>query len=328
MNAPNSTFSVKPQRVAKSPHGGLSGVRWTVILPFILFECLSAALSQGSPISGTVHTADVDLAYEIYGQPTAEIPVIAVNGGPGLSHKYMMQNNVWQRLAEKRQIVFYDQRGTGKSTHIQEGASQAIDAQVADIEAVRAHLGFQMIDIVGDSYGGFLAMAYVTKHPERVHKLILSDSAPPAFKDIVHLLPQVFPDIEEEDAEIQKKFGDTDGAAQKQLLNHFRMIFYDEDKLHTYLASIGDIGYVPKVGAAVGESASKIDMTLELPKFKFPTLIITGRYDLNVAPLTAWRMYKSIPGAKLVIFARSGHLPSYEEPDKYVEVVNAFLVGR
>jgi proline iminopeptidase len=329
MNAPTSTFSVVPQRTANPPNSGISGLHLFVPLMIItLLGGLSVAFSQGLPITGTLHATDVDLAFEAYGQPTAEIPIIAVNGGPGLSHKYMIQNNVWQKLAEKRQIVFYDQRGTGKSMPIQPGASQAMDAQVADLEAVRAHFGFQKIDIVGDSYGGFLAMAYATAHPERVHKLILSDSAPPAFKDIVHLLPEVFPDIEEEDAEIQKKMGDTDEAAQKQLLNHFRMIFYDEDKLHTYLANIGDIGYVPRVGAAVEESASKIDMTQELPKFKFPTLIITGRYDLNVAPLTAWRMYKSIPGAKLAIFAKSGHLPSYEEPDKYVEGVNAFLAGK
>jgi proline iminopeptidase len=69
-------------------------------------------------------------------------------------------------------------------------------------------------------------------------------------------------------------------------------------------------------------------MTAELPKFKFPVLIITGRFDLNVAPLTAWRMSKAIPGAKLVIFSKSGHLPSYEEPDKYVRVVDAFLTGK
>jgi proline iminopeptidase len=98
--------------------------------------------------------------------------------------------------------------------------------------------------------------------------------------------------------------------------------------LHTYLAKIGDIGYVPKVGAAVEESAAKIDMTQDLPKFRFPTLIITGRYDMNVAPLTAWKMYKATPRAKLAIFAKSGHLPSYEEPDKYVKVVDAFLSER
>jgi len=286
---------------------------------------ISAIAQTSTPIAGFVHTADVDLAYEVYGKPTAETPVFAINGGPGLSHKYMIQNDVWTRLAQHRQIVFYDQRGTGKSTILQPGASQEMSAQVADLEAVRAHFGFEKIDLVGDSYGGFLSMAYATAHPEHVHKLILSDSPPPAFKDMVHLLPQTFPDIEEEDAAIEKKLGNTDAAAQQQLIDHFRMIFYSEDLMHKYLANIGDIGYTPKVGAAVGESAEKMDMTAELPKFNFPTLIITGRYDMNVAPLTAWHLAHQIPNAKLVFFEKSGHLPSYEEPDRYLSVLEDFL---
>jgi proline iminopeptidase len=288
-----------------------------------LFAVLGAG--QAVPVTGMVQTADVDLAYEVYGAPAQETPVIAVNGGPGLSHVYMIQNDVWTRLAKGREIVFYDQRGTGKSKKLKEGASQNIDAQVADLEAIRQHFNFEKVDLVGDSFGGFLSIAYASAHPEHIRKLILSDSAPPALKDIVHLLPEVFPDIEEQDAEIQKKVGNTDEAAQQELLNHFRMIFYSEDLLHKYLANIKDLGYTAGVGAAVGNAASKVDMTAELPKFNFPTLVITGRYDMNVAPLTAWRMYKAIPGARLVIFAKSGHLPSYEEPDRYVQVVDAFL---
>jgi proline iminopeptidase len=327
MNIPARSTSSFEKRACGPFHRNLTGFRLAVAFTLILLGSHSVGIAQVKPVSGLIHTSDVDLAYEVYGPPTAQLPVIAVNGGPGLSHKYMMQNDVWPKLAERRQIVFYDQRGTGKSTRISPGASQRMDAQIADLEAVRAHFEFPKIDVVGDSFGGLLAMAYAAAHPERVHKMILSDSAPPALKDIVHLLPQVFPDIEEEDAEIEKKFGNTDEAAQKELLNHFRMIFYDEDKLHTYLAHIGDIGYAPGVGAAVGQSASELDLTQELPKFKFPTLIITGRYDLNVAPLTAWKMYRAIPGAKLVVFSKSGHLPSYEEPDKYVQVVNDFLLG-
>jgi proline iminopeptidase len=49
------------------------------------------------------------------------------------------------------------------------------------------------------------------------------------------------------------------------------------------------------------------------------------RYDMNVAPLTAWKMYKAIPGAKFEVFEESGHLPSYEEPEKYVRVLEEFL---
>ena len=205
------------------------------------------------------------------------------------------------------------------------GASMDMPTQVADLEAVRGHFHFPKVDLVGYSFGGFLCMAYAVAHPEHVQKLILSDSAPPALKDIVHLLPQVFPDIETQDEELRKKLGDTDEAAQQQLINHFRMIFYDEDLLHKYLANVKDLEYTPATGKAVGEAASKVDMTANLSKFRFPVLVITGRYDMNVAPLTAWRMYKAIPGAKLIIFARSGHLPSYEEPDKYVQVVDTFL---
>jgi proline iminopeptidase len=54
-------------------------------------------------------------------------------------------------------------------------------------------------------------------------------------------------------------------------------------------------------------------------------LVITGRYDMNVAPLTAWRMAHAIPGAQLAFFEKSGHLPAYEEPDKYLQTLESFL---
>src|SRR5271154_2280505 len=127
----------------------------------------ASALAQQTPAStGMIATPDVDLAYETYGAPSSNTPVIVANGGPGLSHIYMIQNDVWTRLSKNRQIVFYDQRGTGKSTRVSAGAAQDIDAQIADLEAVRANFGFQKIALVGDSYGGFLAMAYAAAHPE------------------------------------------------------------------------------------------------------------------------------------------------------------------
>ncbi|GAC1403228.1 MAG: alpha/beta fold hydrolase [Candidatus Velthaea sp.] len=287
---------------------------------------LTSAAAASAATQGIVHTPDVDLGTETLGTPGAGVPVIAVNGGPGLSHAYMLQNDVWNTIAAHgRYVVFYDQRGTGTSKPLRSQAPQTMDAQVADLEAVRAKFGFTKFDLVGDSYGGFLGMAYAVKHPERVHKLVLSDSPPAALKDIVHLLPQVYPDIEAEDAATQKRLGVTDAAAQASLRNHFRMIFYSEAKRDAYLAHAKDLGYSPSVGEAVSTAASKLDMTSKLPGFTFPTLIITGRFDMNVAPLTAWRMSKAIPGAKLVIFERSGHLPSYEEPEKYVNVLEAFL---
>ncbi len=258
--------------------------------------------------------------YWTLGRASAATPVIAVNGGPGLSHIYMWQNDVWPRLAQQRgrQIVFYDQRGTGASALVRPDAPQTMEAQVADLDAVRDHLHFNMIDLVGDSYGGMLAMAYTAAHPDRVRKLVLSDSAPPAWNGIVHLFPQVFPDKLEAQARPADPAAPSASQEEQGLRNHFEMIFYSEEKRDAYLAGAKDLGFSPKTGADIQKATSKLDLTSALMKFRCPTLVITGRYDMNVAPLTAWRIFQAIPGARFSVFEKSGHLPYYEEPEKYV----------
>src|SRR5512144_762525 len=78
---------------------------------------------------GVVHTPQVDIGYETFGaQAGGALPVIAVNGGPGLSHAYMLVNDMWLQVAKRRLVVFYDQRGTGASKRLPAGASQDMDA--------------------------------------------------------------------------------------------------------------------------------------------------------------------------------------------------------
>ena len=298
-------------------------------LPIVCGLVVASASLLGQSVAhsaGMVHTEQVDIGYETFGVRGSTLPVIAINGGPGLSHAYMLQNDVWQRIAENHLVVFYDQRGTGRSKQMKPDAPQSMDAQVADLDAVRNELHLDRAALVGDSYGGMLAMAYAAAHPEHVAKLVLSDSPSPSWKEMVHLLPQVFPDLEEQDATEEKKLGEgTDAAAQAGLRNHFRMIFYSPEKRDVYLKHIGELGYEPAIGEAVSKATAELDLTAKLAEFRFPTLVITGRYDMNVAPLTAWRLAHAIPGARIEFFEQSGHLPSYEEPDKYVAVLKSFL---
>jgi proline iminopeptidase len=297
---------------------------------FILF--LAPPPAQTIPhAKGVAHTEQVDIGYETFGTAGSALPIIAVNGGPGLSHAYMVQNDLWERVAKNRLVVLYDQRGTGASKRLQSGAPQAgitqtMDAQVADLDAVRQKLGLNKFALLGDSYGGLVVMAYAAAHPEHVAKLILSDSPGPSWKSIVHLLPETFPDVEEQNTQEEQKLGpETEAAARASLRNHFRMIFYSPEKRDAYMSKMGDVGYEPSVGEAVAKATADLDLTDKLSGFKFPTLVINGRYDMNVAPLTAWRLAHAIPGAKVVFFEKSGHLPSYEEPDKYIEVLEKFL---
>ena len=69
--------------------------RWAALA---VVGCSVAAYGQqGAVATGLVQTKDVDLSYEVFGTASSATPVIAVNGGPGLSHVYMLQNNVWRR---------------------------------------------------------------------------------------------------------------------------------------------------------------------------------------------------------------------------------------
>ena len=266
------------------------------------------------PPTGHVPTPDVSLAYWVYGSPQSTTPIFAVNGGPGLSHIYMVQNDLWQRVSQHRQVIFYDQRGTGASPVTNPSAPQTMDAQVADLDAIRDHLHLAKIDLCGDSFGGLLVIAYATAHPDRVHQLIISDGLP-GWSSIVHLFPQVFPDKLEANAAAMKASTATpDQQAQQGLRDHFDMIFYDRAKLAHYMANAPNLGFSPQTAEAVGTSTAKLDYTADLAKFNFPTLVITGRYDMNVAPLTAWRMYKAIPGAKFAVFEQSGHSPPTKNP--------------
>lgn len=297
-----------------------------LVASILVFFSITLPAQTVTHSKGTAHSEQVDIAYETLGKPGSTLPVIAVNGGPGLTHAYMVQNDLWERIARHRLVVFYDQRGTGASKPLPPGASQSMDAQVADLEAVRQKLGLAKVALVGDSYGGMVVMAYAAAHPEHVARLVLSDSPGPSLKSIVHVLPQVFPDIQEEDKQEEQRLGgNTEAAARAGLRNHMRMIFYSPEKRDAYVSRMGDLGFEPAVGDAVSKAIEDLDLTPKLAGFQFPTLIINGRFDMNVAPLTAWQLKQAIPGAQVVFFEHSGHLPSYEEPDRYIEVLEGFL---
>ena len=288
--------------------------------------CSSQALAHGE---GKIHTEQVDIGYETFGTNTGAPPLLVVNGGPGLSHAYLLPTNVWKQLAHKRQVIFYDQRGTGASKPVQPGAPQTMEAQVADLEAVRKGLGLMKVVLVGDSYGGLLSIAYASAHPDHIAQLVLSDAAGSNMNNIVHLFDQVFPDAMEQEQQAEKpRAPRTQEAAEASLRNHFNLIFYSLEQRDRYFKLVGptrNLGFEVAVAEAVGKAASQQDYTPKLGGFTFPTLVLTGRYDMNVAPLTAWRLKQAIPGARLVFFEKSGHFPWFEEPAKYRTVVEQFL---
>ena len=119
--------------------------------------------------TGYVYSNGVRLYYEMIGQGE---PLLLLNGGPGFPHDYLQQ---LQMLAPYANLVFFDQRGTGKSDRV-DPAGYTIDANVEDVENLREALQLGPCGVLGHSWGGMLAQAYVLKYPQHVIRLILADT--------------------------------------------------------------------------------------------------------------------------------------------------------
>jgi proline iminopeptidase len=297
-------------------------------LVVLLVPALAAA---APPEKGqTFQAPGATLYVEVIGT-TAGVPLLVVNGGPGFDHTYEHAaapgtTSAWETLAKSRRVVFYDQRGNGRSGALKPGQSCTLADQIDDLEAVRAHLGTDKIDLLGHSWGGYLVMAYAARHPQHIRHLITVDSAAPKWSDTVFLFKDIFPEGQEraDSFSFADALGDA-AASDAGIREYFHWLFYSPEKRDAFIAQVGGGVYNKAVNETIDHDVQRFDLNPELRKYKFPTLVITGRYDINVAPSVAYKMHKAIPSSKFVVFEKSGHLPFYEEPEPFVHAVEAFL---
>jgi proline iminopeptidase len=273
----------------------------------------------------TFQISNVSLYYEILGNAPGTLLVVA-NGGPGFDHSYLHLSDAWDTIAKTRKVVLYDQRGVGRSSRIAPGQSCTLRDQIEDLDALRAHIGEERIDLLGHSWGGYLVMAYAARYPQHIRRLLIVDSAAPKWGDTVFLFKNVFPEgVEREDAdEFKSQLGDK-AAAARSLREYFSMLFYSPERRDAALAKMDEGSEVPEVNEAINKDLERFDLNPELPKYRFPTMVMTGRFDINVAPVVAYKIHKAIAGSEFVVFDRSGHMPFYEEPEKFVQTVEGFL---
>jgi pimeloyl-ACP methyl ester carboxylesterase len=127
----------------------------------------------------TLTTADGrTLAWEERGSGE---PLLLHPGGPGFSGKPFADQ---PELAGERTLLILDQRGTGDSSRPADPSAYDLDQYAADVEAVRNHLGLDRLDLIGHSFGGFVAINWAGSHPESVERLVLA-GAVPRFTDAI-----------------------------------------------------------------------------------------------------------------------------------------------
>jgi proline iminopeptidase len=292
----------------------------------VIFVAAVLSLEAADNHPGQVFkTGPVSLYYETIGSGEGT-PLFVANGGPGFDHTYLHLSDAWDQISKNRRVILYDQRGNGRSSAIAPGQSCTLKDQLDDLEALRAHLGADKIDLLGHSWGGYLVMAYAARYPQHIRRLLIVDSAAPKWSDTIFLFKDVYPDgVEREDAALfASQMGDK-SAAERSLREYFSMLFYSPEKRDHALAQMADVDENREVNQTLNHDIQRFDLNPELPKFHFPTIVMTGRFDMNVAPVIAYKIHKAISGSEFVVFDRSGHMPFYEEPEKFVQTVDTFL---
>jgi proline-specific peptidase len=115
-------------------------------------------------------------------------PLVILHGGPDFNHSYLLPE--MDRLASAFRLIYYDQRGRGRSSAGVDVDDVTIDSEVDDLDRLRQHFGLSEIALLGHSWGGLLAMEFITRHPDRVSHLILMNSAPASHADLLRFREQ------------------------------------------------------------------------------------------------------------------------------------------
>jgi proline iminopeptidase len=279
----------------------------------------------------------VELYYRITG--AGPDTIVIIHGGPGMSISYLEPD--LEPLSEKYTLIFYDQRGAGRSTMTLDPSLLHIDRYIADLEAVRRHFGINRLNLLGHSWGATLGVLYLRAHPGNVSRLVMVSPGPVRIDPYdAMFFPRVTEWMDEtqlaEFESLHKTFIEGKGdilAACREFTSIFkRGYFYDPFDLETFARMRGEICNAPEaalrntwaVNALTLQSLGEFDWRNDYGDIDIPVLIITGVRDIfPVENFYEWEA--ALPNAKLFLLDRSGHYPHVEQPEKFFPRVEAFL---
>lgn len=282
-------------------------------------------------ITGTVADfSGVDgtrLAYRRVGEGE---PLICLPGGPMRASAYLGELG---GLSAHRSLVCLDLRGTGDSAAPADPATYRCDRLVDDVEALRAHLGRDRIDLLGHSAGGTLAMLYAARHPDRVGRLALVNPSPRAVGlEIADLDRRQVAELRRGEAWFPDAFaaferiwaGDAT-AADWTAIEPFRHGRWDAVS-QAYVAQ--EASQRNADAAAVYYSAGAVDpeaIRSAIARLDAPVLLVAGEYDVALPPRLAAEYAGLFSQAEMAVQPGGGHTPWLDDPEWFVQTLAAFL---
>ena len=249
------------------------------------------------------------------------VPCLVMHGGLGVDHTQFRE---WlDPLGDVLHLIYYDHRGNGRSGR-PPIETLTLDQLVADADALRAHLGYQQIAVIGHSYGGCLALLYALRHPQRVsHLLLVGTTAAWDYFDELALEVQRR-GVDTEVVSALVNLPATDAQMAHDQLAIAPLAFHPHN-VHLAARVLGGTIWNAAANVRSRQLASLFNVRSRLRHISAPTLVLAGREDFFCPPAQAARLRAGIPGSRLVIFERSGHYPFAEEAPAFQDAVRTWL---
>ena len=288
--------------------------------------------------SGFTATTPVPLYWCAYG-PAGARRLLVLHGGPGADHQYLLPQML--ELAADYELVFYDQRGGGKS-RTDDPTPITWQTHVEDLAAIERELHVEPLEIIGYSWGGLLAMLYsisaIGSVPGSQFPVPSGRFPVPRSLVLIDPAPITRQHREQFEAEFARR---QQGAAIQQLRADLAGSGLRERDPEAYRHrgfELSVAGYfadpsrardltpfrvVGRVQQSVWSSLGDFDLRQSLSDVAIPSLIVHGRED--PIPLESSQLAANALGARLVVLENCGHVPYVEQPQSLFEAVREFL---
>ena len=279
--------------------------------------------------SGYVEICDERFWYQIYGADKKGIPLIVVNGGPGCSMSYLIEPIAL--LSDKRPVIFYDQRDSGKSENGRDKSLWTLEKFVEDFSNILEYFNFDKVHMLGQSWGTMLIVEYILKNkPSNIMSLIFSAScfsSPLWASDQKRLLKSIPHDLRSSIEECESK-KDFNSHSYIDAINYYYKLHLCRSEI--WPECLDDIN-LELYEYMVGPSEFTITGILKdctcaerLEEIKLPTLLTCGEFDEST-PETNEYYQKLIEGAELVVLPGTSHEHHLESPQAYLNTIGDFL---
>jgi proline iminopeptidase len=250
--------------------------------------------------------------------------VVVLHGGPGAHHDYLLPG--FDRIAPGRTLIYYDQRGGGRSPVARE-TPVGWREQVADLEALREIWGLDRLTLAGYSWGGLLALLYTLEHPARVERLALVSCAPVwkgARAEFERRLAErnAAPEVQAERLAVQQSgLRERDPDAYRRRLFELSVAGYFHDWRKA--RELTPFRITGRTQEEVWQSLGDFDLRPALAGLTLPALVLHGESD--PIPLETAATLARLLHAPLEPIKACGHVPYVEAPETFTRLLDAFL---